>query len=269
MRSLIVREGQQDGGWQSIVRGTPWDILNALSYYILRDLLYYIPNAVLTDLAVNGGFEDAIGSEWTILPSGDRTSGDQFLGTFCLDFSAFTSAAQAISVTAGTFILNAFVSPASDPVTETEIVRVSFQRDSDSYYFNTDTMAWQVADPLNSYSTGESGYNLLEMFVIADDSYDITITFTKVVDFYLDRVEFGEKLYPCFEILYAQQSNATSEFASLWESGTTPYDYAAFLDQSFLYEGDVGFYSDSYYQTFLDNIKASGVRAIWSREVRL
>lgn len=266
MKSLLVREGQQTGGWRSDRIGPPWDILNVISYYLSRDQLHYIPNSILTDIIVNGGFESAIGSEWTISPSGDRSTGDQFVGSYCLDFSGFTSAAQTVAVTSGAYILNFFVDPASAPSTETNILNITLQRSSDSYYFNTTTEAWQATDPSNVYSTASDGYSLAEFFLIADGSYNVTITFTKIVDFFLDRVEFGAKEYPCYEILYVESLNANNGFASIWVSGTTPYDNASFLDQDFLYSSGANIYSDTYYQNILDIVTGSGIRGIWSRE---
>ena len=263
MNSLTVREGS----FRSERLGTPWDILNVLCYYVDMQFLFYIPNAVITDLLTNGDFETAPGVEWTFLPSGTRTLLDPFSGSWKADFAGFTSLAQTVAVTEGTYILNCFASPTVDPTVETDIFNLTIQRDSDSYYFNTTTLTWVVADPSNVYSTDQSGYNLAEFFVIVDDAYDITITFTKIVDFLLDHVEFGEKLYPAFEIIYVD-SGLAGDFASLWDTGVLPYDNASYLDQDYMFSSSTSVYSETYFQGLIDITKASGIKGIFNREVR-
>ncbi len=262
MRSLIVREDT----WRSERFGTPWDILNVLSYYIDKSLLYYIPNVVLTDILINGEFELALSGEWTILPSGDRSIGDSFQGTYKLDFSGFTSAAQTVAVTAGSYILNSFIDPSVAPSGDTDIFNIIFQRDSDSYYFNTTTLEWVSSDPGNKFTTSSDGYQLAEFFMVSDGSYNVTITFSKIVDFLLDRVEFGLKLYPAYEILFIDSVNATN-FASTWVVGETQFENASFLDQDFMYNS-TSIYSDDFMQSILDTVTASGVKGIFNRETR-
>ena len=111
MESLIVREAD----WRSERFGTPWDIKNVFSYYLDRSLLYYIPNAVLTDLLINGDFENIIAGEWVFSPSGDRSIGNSFDGDYKLDFTGFTDVSQTVAVTSGSFILNCFVKPIAGP----------------------------------------------------------------------------------------------------------------------------------------------------------
>lgn len=265
MNSLLIREAD----WRSVRMGTPWDIKNVFSYYVSRNQLYYVPNCVLTNDILNGGFEDAIGAEWTILPTDGRAAGDQFVGAYCMDFSVCTSAAQTISVTSGAYIIHFFAQPVSAPVGDTDILTLTLQRDSDSYYYNIETESWQAADPVNTYTTDGEDYALVEYYMITDGSYNVTATWTKLVDFYLDRVEIGEKEYPCFELLYRGLERAGAGFASMWVDGVTPYDYAAFLDQDFMFESGANIYSDSYYQDLLDMVKAAGVRGVWSREERI
>jgi len=262
MQSLTVREC---GGWSADKLGTPWDILNVLCYYLDRELLYYIPNHVLTNLMVNGDFETALGAEW--VTAGARTISDAFSGDWKMDFSTFSSLAQTIAVTAGSFIMNCFINPAVDPVGDTDIFSFKIQRSSDSKYFNTSTLVWQVADPLNVHSTDKAGYSLAEYFVIVDGSYNITITFTKVVSFMLDHVEFGEKLYPAFEIIYVDSGFADS-FAATWLDGTVSPENASYIEQDFMFSSSTSVYSDVYFQSLIDTVKASGVKGIFNREVR-
>lgn len=264
MESLIIREGE----WRSERFGTPWDILNVLNYYVDRQFLFYVPNAVLTDILINGDFETAIGAEWTFTPSGDRTLEDPFSGDWKVDFAGFTSLSQTVAVTAQTYILNCFANPASDPVGDTDIFNLIIQRASDSWYFNTSTLTWVASDPSNKYTTDKAGYNLGEFFVIADGSYNITITFTKIVDFLLDHVEFGAKEYPAFEIIYVD-SGLAGDFASVWETGILPYENASYLDQDYMLASVTTVYSDTYFQSLIDITKASGVKGIFNREVRL
>lgn len=263
MRSLIVRECD----WVSERFGTPWDILNVFCTYIDRSFLYYIPNSVLTDILVNGDFEDPIVSEWTILPSGDRTIEDSLTGSYKIDFTSITSISQVVAVTAGTYILNSFADPIVSPVGDTDIFNLTIQRSSDSYYFNTSTLAWVVSDPLNKFTTDSDGYQLAEFFVIVDGSYNLTITFTKIVSFWLDHVEFGEKLYPAFEILYVD-TGLGIDFASSWVDGVTPNDNTAFNDIDFMFGTGTSVYSSTYYQSILDILTASGVKGIFNREIK-
>lgn len=264
MKSLLIREDT----WRSERLGTPWDIINVLSYYIDRSFIYYIPNHVLTNLLTNGDFEDAISSEWTISPSGDRTTTESFSGSWKLDFSGFTSANQTVSVTAGTYILNSFIDPASTPSGDTDIFNLTIHRDSDSYYFDTSLLTWGASDPSNVFTTDSDDYQLAEFFVIADDSYDITITFEKIVDFNLDHVEFGEKLYPAFEVIYTDIGLADG-FASFWVDGTVLPENASFLDQDFMFSSATSVYSDTYFQSLIDTVKAAGVLGVFNRELRI
>jgi hypothetical protein len=297
MKSLIVRECD----WRSERFGTPWDIKNVFCYYLDRSLLYYIPNAVLTDILVNGDFENAISGEWVFSPSGDRSSGEAFTGNYKLDFTGFASAQQTVSVTAGAYILNCFVKPLAGPpegfaslwetaetnyplasyhdqdfmlssggggtaiTGDVDVFSLSIQRNSDNKYFNTSTFEWTVDAPTNIYTTDNDGYSLAEFFVVNDGSYDITIKFEKIVDFLLDHVEFGAKEYPAFELLYLDIGLAEGGFASMWDD-FVPYDNAAFLDQDFMFSSATSAYTDEYYQELLDMVKPAGVKGIWNRE---
>lgn len=264
MESLVVREHD----FRSERMGTPWDIFNVLSYYVERDQLYYVPNKVITDLIVNGKFEDEIGSEWTILPSGDRSSIDVFSGSYSLDFSAFTSASQTVSVTAGSYIAHAFIKAQTDPTSETDLMNVLIQRSSDNYYYDTTNYEWVAADPENVFSTEKSGYQLYEEFIIVDGSYDITITFDKIEDVYLDHVELGLKQYPYFEIIYVDTSVAEG-FAAGWEESETNLEFASFLDQDFMLESGTTSFSDVFIQSLTDTVRTSGIRGVYTREVKV
>lgn len=260
MESLLIREAD----WRSERMGTPWDIKNVFSYYLDRTLLYYIPNVVLTDLLINGDFELAIGSEWTFIPSGDRSVAGAFTGDYKLDFTAFTSVVQTLAVTSGSFILNCFAKPVSE--IPGDIFTLIIQRDSDSYYFNTDTLAWQVADPNITVASITGDWELTELFVINNGSYNIDIKFTKIVSFLLDRVEFGEKLYPAYELLYIDSGPAIG-FASAWGISLN-YPNASFTDQDFMFSSSTSSYSDTYYQSLIETVSAGGAKGIFTREFR-
>lgn len=264
MRSLLVRECE----WRPERFGTPWDILSVFCIYLDKSLLYYIPNAVHTNIIVNGDFEDSIGSEWTILPSGDRSSVGSFNGSYCLDFTSFISAAQTVSVEPGSYILNSFIKPSVDPTGITDIAKINIQRNTDNKYFNTSTLTWVVSNPNNTYSTSESGYNLSESLIVVDGTYNITITYEKIVNFLLDRVELGVKEYHFFVILYIDQGVA-DEFASSWVDGQTPFTYAAFLDQTYMLGSATSSYSDVFYQSILDKIRSAGVKGTFIRESKI
>lgn len=264
MQSLIVRECD----WRSERFGTPWDIINVFCYYLDKSFLFYVPNKVITNIIINGDFEDVISGEWTILPSGDRSISDSFSGSYCLDFSAFDSAAQTISVTAGSYILNAFVKPQEVPLGVTPLVKVNIQRNSDSKYFDTFLLEWVVSNPDNTYSTDREGYNIYQNFIIVDGSYDITVTYEKIEDIFLDHIELGLKLYPYFEIIYID-TGVASDFSSVWVDGETNFEFASFLDQTFMLGSATSAFSDAYYQSILDDIKPSGVRAVFTREAKI
>ena len=264
MRALIVREGD----WRSERFGTPWDLLNVFSYYITRSKLYYVPNHVITELLINGDFEIAVGAEWTFSPSGDRSIDDSFTGSYKLDFSAFTSVRQTIAVTSGPYILNGFIKPDSAPIGDTDILNIRIQRDSDSFYYNISTETWVAVEPTNTFSTEESDYSFISAFIVSDGSYNVTIEFIKIVDFLLDRVQFGEKEYPSFEILFVD-SGIGSFVGSVWDAAETNYPNASYLDQDAMFSSAESNYSDDYYQELLDMIKAAGVEGNFVREVRL
>lgn len=296
MESLLVRECD----WRSERFGTPWDIKNVFCYYLERDLLHYIPNAVITDILLNGDFESALGAEWTILPSGDRSTGDAFTGTYKLDFTGFDSAAQTISVVSGAYILNCFVKPLAGPPVgfasqwidpelnypaasyndqdymlsegggalptgDIDVFNLAIQRDSDSFFYNVATEEWTAGAPTNTFTMEGAEYKLAEFFIVADGSYDITIKFEKIVDFLLDHVEFGDKLYPAFELLYLDQGLAVG-FASQWVDGQLAFENASYNDQDFMFSSATSNYTDTYYQELLDMVKASGIKGIWNRE---
>lgn len=294
MESLLVREDE----WRSERFGTPWDIMNVFSYYLDKSLLFYIPNHVVTDLLTNGDFEDPIGSEWTILPSGDRSTEDAFTGTYKLDFTGFDSAYQTVAVFGGAYILNCFVKPlagppegfasmwedsetayqnasysdqdfmlssgGSAPVGELDVFNLVVQRDSDNKFYNIATEEWSVSGPTNTFTMEGDQYTLAEFFIVTDGNYNITIKFEKIVDFLLDHVEFGDKLYPAFELLYLDVGLAVG-FSSMWEE-LGPFDNASFMDQDFMFSSATSNYTDTYYQELLDMVKASGIKGIWNRE---
>jgi len=260
MESLIVREDN----WRSERFGTPWDIKNVFSYYLDRDLLYYIPNAVLTDILINGDFEDVIAGEWTFNPSGNRSSVDAFEGDYKLDFTAFTDVLQTVAVVSGAYILNCFAKPVSG--TPGDIFNLTIQRDSDSYYFNTSTLVWVSSDPNNKYTSISGDWGLAEFFILVDGTYNVDIKFTKIVDFLLDRIEFGLKLYPFYELVYIDAGPATY-FASVWDAGII-YENASYLDQDAMFSSATSSYTDTYYQSLLDTVKASGIKGIFTREIR-
>lgn len=296
MESLIIREAD----WRSERFGTPWDIKNVFSYYVDRDILYYIPNHVLTDLLVNGDFENAISTEWTFTPSGDRSLADSFTGSYKVDFTDLTDLSQTIAVTAGSYILNCFVKVVGGPPTgfastwdgvttpytyasfldqdymflaggappvdvDVDVFGLTIQRDSDSYYFNIETLTWEAIAPTNVFTTAVRDYLLASFFVIADGSYNISIRWDKIADFYLDHVEFGEKLYPAFELLCLDGA-VSSGFASVWNSAITNYAQASFLDQDYMFATSISRYSDTFYQNLLNMVKASGVKGVWNKE---
>ena len=263
MRSLLERLGE----WQADKWGTPWDILNVLSYYLSRNFLFYIPNKIHTDLIINGDFEQEIGSEW-VLTGGSKTTGDAFVGSYKLDFSTITSASQIVSVTQGTYLVHSFIKPVNTITENTPLMQLDLKRSSDNYYYNISTKSWGISNPNNVFSGDKNDYQLLEEYILVDGSYDIEIKFVQIEDVFLDYVQFGKKEYPYWEIIYIDKGNV-SGFASLWETGVTPYDNASFLDQDFLLESLTSVFSDSFYQRMVDILRAAGVRAKFTREVRL
>ena len=264
MQSLLVREGD----YRSERWGTPWDLLNILGYHLSRDFLFYVPNKVATDIAVNGKFETVIGAEWILLPSGARSTGDSFDGGYKLDFTTTESASQTFAVTANTYILHAFINPITVLTGITDILYIKIQRDSDSYYFDTTAFVWQAINPNNVFSSDSAGYQLLERFIVADGSYNLTVTFEKILAFYLDYVEFGAKEYPYFEIIYIDEGLATG-FASAWDTAETTYTEASFVDQDFLLGSFTASLTDTYYQSLLDTAKSAGVKALFNRRIKL
>jgi len=265
MSSLLVREDI----WRSEKLGTPWDIINVLSYYLPREFMYYIPNTVLTDLMVNGNFEVPIGAEWTILPATeDRTDRNAFSGDYKISFTTIDSISQTISVTAGSFILNSFARPAFTFTGDTaDLFNLQIQRDSDSFYYDVDAETWGASIVDNTYTTESQDYALAEFFIIVDGSYDITLTFTKIIDSFIDRIEFGEKLYPAFQILYIDIGGLEG-FGSLWDTAETNYDDASYLDQDYMFDTATSSYSDTYYQSLIDITKAAGVLGEFISEIR-
>ena len=264
MQSILVREAD----WRSERMGTGWDLLNVFSYYVSRELLYYIPNHVLTNLIINGGFESAIGAEWTFVPSGDRSAGDSLTGAYKVDFTGITSLAQTVAVTnTNPYIFHCFYRPKTAPSGETDVFNLEIQRSSDNYYYNIATMSWSASAPTNTFSTASADYILAEFFILNTGSYNITIKFLPLIDFFLDKVELGEKLYPAFEILYIDFGGAQG-FASMWDLAQTPYDLASFHDQDYMFASATSAYSDEYFQALLNTLAPSGVRGVFNREVR-
>lgn len=296
MESLIVREGE----WRSERFGTPWDILNVFGYYLDRDLLHYIPNHVLTNILVNGDFEDAISGEWVFSPSGDRTSFEAFSGLYKVDFTDFNSVEQTVPVISGAYILNCFVKPLSGPpegfastwdspanfdnasytdqdfiftsggsapTGELDVFNLSVQRDSDSFYYNFDTESWESSLMVNKFTMEGDQYTLAEFFVVNDGSYNITIKFEKIIDFLLDRVEFGVKLYPAYEILHID-SGLAEGFASTWAE-TFVSEFTSFLDQEYMFASASSALSDSFFQDILNQVKASGILGVYKSDTRI
>ncbi len=265
MNSLLVREAE----FRSERLGTPWDILNVLSYYLDRDLLFYIPNTVLTDLMVNGNFETTLSTEWTILPSGNRSTREPFSGTYKMAFDTVTSIEQTItSVTAGSYILNSFARPKVAFTGDTEdLFNLVVQRSSDSFYYDVSLETWGAGSVNNTFTTSEQDYSLAEFFIIIEGTADITFTFTRIVDFYLDNIEFGEKLYPAFQILYID-SGAVSGFGAFWDTAETNYGDASYTDQEFMFDTATTSYTDTFFQSLIDTTKASGVLGTFISQIR-
>ncbi|MDC7221550.1 MAG: hypothetical protein PQJ59_16570 [Spirochaetales bacterium] len=188
---------------------------------------------------------------------------DYYVGK--LDYSLYdiNSIAQTVAVDSGTYIVHAFVQPTSD---EYELFDIIIQRDSDSYYWDMENMEWTDSQPSNTHTVTTDNWSLYEAFVVVDGSYNITITFDRINNCSIDRVEFGAKEYPCFELL-AISSGATSEFMSLF-GDSTEYENASFLDQDFMFSSSIASYSDSYYQDLLDTVSPAGVKGIFTKETR-
>ena len=109
-------------------------------------------------------------------------------------------------------------------------------------------------------------WQLATSFIIIDGSYNINIKYDKVVAFYLDRVEFGEKLYPAFELLYIDKGPAT-DFASSWDAGII-YENASYHENEFMFSSATTSYSDTYFQALLEMITGSGIKGLFTREIQ-
>jgi hypothetical protein len=302
MKSILIRDGVD---YRPDNIGTPWDILNVFAYYIDRTVLYYVPNLVLTNILVNGSFELPIGPEWILIGGGDRSAGNSFSGTQKLRFDVTTDATQTVSVTAGAYILNAFVKPIAGPPTGfgalwdpvntnyenasyldqdfmltqgsggalpaggVDVFNLIVRRSSDGYYYDVLNESWVPGIINNTHTSKTSGWELAEFFIIADGSYDVDITFSKIVIFDLDRVQFGAKEYPAFEIVFLDEGVATG-FASLWDPINTNYEDASYLDQDAMFSSASTGYAVSYYQDILERILASsGIYGKFTKEVTL
>lgn len=257
---------ERDGLFQSPAWGTPWDIKNVLSYFLDRNYLFYVPNYIITDIMVNGGFDSPISTEWNILPSGDRSLLNTFSGQYKLDFASFTSADQDISVVEGSYILNAFYKSPSTG----NALKIIIQRDSDSYYYDADTMTWGVSLVENIIvATQTTKYELIELFVISAGTDTINIKFEKILDILLDHIEFGLKLYPYYQIIYVDVTGASPEFASMWGDVSTTYENASYLDQDFMFSLSGTSYTETFIQALLEDLTAAGVQVIFTKETRL
>lgn len=145
MKSLLIRECD----WRSERFGTPWDLKNVLCYYVDRESLYYIPNAVITNLMINGDFENSISGEWTFSPSGDRTIGGSFTGNYKAEFTAFSSIEQTVAVESGAYILNCFVKPLAGPPSDFAYTWESSSNYDNASYLDQDFMFESATSPLS------------------------------------------------------------------------------------------------------------------------
>lgn len=257
---------ERNGLFQSLCWGTPWDIKNVLSYFLDRNYLWYVPNYIITNLIVNGDFSSEIDTEWSILPSGDRSILDTFSGSYKLDFSGFTSAEQEVNVIEGSYILHAFYKSPSTG----NALKIIIQRDSDSYYYDFLTKAWGSSLVENIIvATQTTKYELIEKFVISEGSDTINIKFEKVFDILLDRVEFGLKEYPYYEIIYVDVYGASPMFASMWGDVSTTYENASYLDQDYMFSLSGTSYTETFIQALLEDLSAAGVRVLFTKEIRI
>lgn len=260
--SLLVR----DGKFRSTTWGTPWDILNVFSYYLDRESVYYIKNMVVTDIMVNGSFEDPISSEWSFTPAGDRSLNNAFIGAYKIDFAAIDTLSQDIAVSAGTYVLNWFakcISPSGQ-------MGVEIRRSSDGKYWDFDNLQWSLVTTQRVYTLDGDcqKYVNYDIHVVSEGSDTFTIRFNKIGSdvFYLDRVKFGLKEYPAFEILYVEVGGAEG-FAAMWENETNP-ENASYLDQSYMLFSTGLQFGESFYDDLVKMLSAAGVYAEFTKEDR-
>jgi hypothetical protein len=201
-----------------------------------------------------------------MLPSGDRSLDDTFSGLFKLDFTDFTSAEQDVSVEKGSYIFHAFYKSPSTG----NAIKIIIQRDSDSYYYDFDTRSWGASLVENIIvATQTTRYELIERFVISEGSDTINIKFEKILDIFLDRVEFGLKQYPFYEIIYVDIYGASPMFASMWGDVSTAYENASYLDQDYMFSLSGTSYTETFIQSLLEDLSAAGVRVLFTKETRI
>ncbi len=136
------------------------------------------------ELIVDGGFEsETVGvktspfGEWT--PAGTEVAiedTDTFEGSRVLHGSGTGTVSCTKAVEAGTYMLSAAFKG---------YCQIQVQRDSDSKYWNFETMAW-TADEVESGNQSIDAYSILELPLIVDGSYNVTITLGLGYDDFVD-----------------------------------------------------------------------------------
>lgn len=148
--------------------------------------IYIKENQIEADdeLITDGGFEgETVGvktapfGEWT--PAGTEVAiedTDTFEGSRVLHGNGTGTVSCTKAVTEGAYILSSAFMGYS---------QIQVQRDSDSYYWDFDVMAW-TAEEAESVNQSIDAYSLLELPIFVDGSYNVTITFGLGYDDFVD-----------------------------------------------------------------------------------
>lgn len=249
---------------------TVHSIRRVFKNWFSESLINIRENQIVTDLITDGDFE-AFDVETKTVPFGEWTPS----GTSIAIDSLETYEGSRVLHGVGTGAVSCTKAVTSGPYILFSAYKgycpVKVQRDSDSYYWNFASRAWQAASAQLDLANADVEYKIFERPIMADGSYNVTITFGpdgSGRDFRIDMVSFGAKPgYPFIHVLVSTFSQ-DGEFLNNWPGTSDPlgigedYDNATFFGQDFL-GGDGGGIPTAYYQTVLDYVKPAGVKALF------
>lgn len=248
---------------------TPHAIIGAYLYYFPRNRMFLLENAVETNLVTYSGFEEfeqgvVTGpfGDWT--PSGSAVeivSAESLQGSRCVKLSGTGNITQSITLASGCSIVTTPYRGAA---------RVTIKRQSDNYYYDFAKNTWSSTEKHLSLINETEEYKIHENPVFVESQTNITIQYSvdsAGVLCYLDNLTVGPKPSYSFIKVIVSTTGQNGEFMNNWPGTTDPvsganYDYATYFGIDFI-GGDGGGVPTSYYQTVLDIIKPSGVKALF------
>jgi hypothetical protein len=240
--SLTWRKGD-------VVWGTKANIQHVVESCFPAATVYIAENTSDTNLLLNGDFEDVLGAEW-IVSNSLRTKESRFSKSFGLEMAGAATAAQNVSLLAGSYFLHFFMQG-----------EVSVQNTGLNLYWNMNTGAWQATKTVWLFTTVL--WEAKDVFFILPNPGSINILFESSAAL-LDYLRLYKKpKHSTFSVMVVFSAEAKGQELFATQGTTDPiagiiYKNMSYFDSDFL-TGPAGA-SQNTYTAMLEDVKAIGVK---------